>query len=186
VTAALVEAQFSNQILMLHYDSLRALGQAYTQAVEAGSVEATEAKVRTPFDYFNEGQGLPNIVNRGRPAFETYYLSAIGPPGKSFVFRFDSLQLRAEELRIDYPGGSDWAVVYWAALNVAARRSHMDFSRFTKLHLELKGDQGGEKLLVHVKDADYPDDQPQSAWSLHWPVIGKATRSTWPNLSPMI
>jgi hypothetical protein len=159
ITAALMDAQFANQILMLHYDSLQALGQAYTQAVEAGSMEATEAGVRTPFDNFNKGLGLADIVSRGRPAFETYWLSSFGQPGGTLIFRFDSLQMRGEELHIDYPGGSDWAAVIWMAVNVAARRSHMDFSRFTKLHLELKGDQGGEKLLVHVKDADYPDDQ---------------------------
>ena len=27
------------------------------------------------------------------------------------------------------------------------------------LQLELKGDQGGERVLVHVKDAEYPDDR---------------------------
>jgi hypothetical protein len=67
--------------------------------------------------------------------------------------------MRGEELHVDYPGGSDWAVIYWSAVNLTAGRTHMDFSRFTKLELELKGAQGGEKLLVHVKDADYPDDR---------------------------
>lgn len=157
--AALVDAQFSNQVLMLHYDNLQALGQAYARAVEAGSVETTETRVRTPFDDFNGGLGLPDIVSRGRPAFEAYSLNSAGPQSEPFVLRFDSLQMRGEELHIDYPGGHDWAAVYWAAVKVAAKRSHMDFSRFTKLQLELKGDLGGEKLLVHVKDADYPDDQ---------------------------
>jgi len=155
--AALVDAQFSNQVLMLHYDSLQALGQACTHAIEAGSEEAAEARVRTPFDDFNEGLGSPDIVNQGRPAFETYYLNWASPLDEPYNFRFDSLQMRGDELHIDYLGGHDWAVVYWETVGVAAKRSHMDFSRFTKLHLELKGDQGGEKLLVHVKDADYPN-----------------------------
>ena len=42
---------------------------------------------------------------------------------------------------------------------VSTGRSHVDLTAFTKLHLELKGDQGGEVLMVHVKDADYPDDR---------------------------
>lgn len=156
---ALVDAQFSNQMLMLLYDSLQSLAQAYTHAVESGSPEATEARVHTPLDDFNESLGLPNVVSGGRPAFEAYHLTAAGPQNEPFVFRFDSIQMRNDELHIDYPGGNDWAVVYWIAINVAEKRSHVDLSRFTKLHLELKGDQGGERLLVHVKDADYPDDR---------------------------
>lgn len=160
IMAALIDAQYPIQMLMLHYESLQVLGQAYTRVVEAGSVETVEARVRTPFDDFNEGLGLPDIVSRGRPAFEAYWLGASGPPGKLYPFRFDSLQMRDEELRVDYPGGQDWVAVYWSCANVAEeQRPHMDFSRFTKLQLELKGDRGGEKLLVHVKDADYPDDQ---------------------------
>jgi len=159
IMAALIDAQYPIQMLMLHYESLQVLGQAYTRVVEAGSVETVEARVRAPFDDFNEGLGLPDIVSRGRPAFEAYWLGASGPPGELYPFRFDSLQMRDEELRVDYPGGQDWASVFWTCANVAEERPHMDFSRFTKLQLELKGDRGGEKLLVHVKDADYPDDQ---------------------------
>ena len=35
----------------------------------------------------------------------------------------------------------------------------MDFSAFSTLHLELKGEQGNETVGIHVKDADYPDDR---------------------------
>jgi hypothetical protein len=157
--AALVETQFSNQALMLQYDSLRVLGEAFIHAVEAGALEPAGVEVRTPLEDFNQGLGLPDIVSQGRPALEAYWLDAVTPLNEPLVFRFDSYRMRGEELHVDYPGGSDWAAIYWSAVNLTAGRTHMDFSRFTKLELELKGAQGGEKLLVHVKDADYPDDR---------------------------
>ena len=155
---ALADSQASNHLLMLHYDSLTQLGQAFIHAVEKGEVDSSEVMPRTSLDNWNAQRGLPDVVDNGHPALEAYWLSTTTPIGTS-VFRFDSVRMAPGELRIDYAGGADWASVYWMAMNVSTGRTHADFSRFSKLNLELKGDRGGEVLTVHVKDADYPDDR---------------------------
>ena len=74
------------------------------------------------------------------------------------MFRVNSIRRIGGELLVDYPGGAEWASVYWVPQSVATSgRQHMDFSAFTKLHLELKGETGDETVDVLVKDADYPD-----------------------------
>ena len=75
--------------------------------------------------------------------------------------RFDSAQLEEGELKLQFPGGREWISFYMTAINRDAGlgRDHADFSRFGQIELDMKGDQGGEVVYVHVKDADYPDDQ---------------------------
>ena len=156
---SLANSQTGNHLLLLHYDSLRILGQSFIQAVEAGQLDTREAMPRTPFDYWHENLGLPNIVTEGRPELGAYALWGATPPG-AYIFRFNSIQTIGGELRVDYPGGAEWASVYWTPESAAiAGRSHMDFSAFSTLHLELKGEQGNETVGIHVKDADYPDDR---------------------------
>jgi hypothetical protein len=160
ITLALADSQSTNQLLMLHYDSLQVLGQSYISAVEAGLLDAPESMPRTPFDDWSENLGLPNIVAEGQPALEAYILLGTTPLDRPQRIRFDSVQLKGDEVHIDYPGGADWAAIYWFVGGVAAAgRPYLDFTAFSKLHLELKGNSGGEVVNVHVKDAEYPDDR---------------------------
>ena len=157
---ALAESQYANHLLMLHYDSLQALGQDLVQAVETRQLNAANVMPRTPIDSWRANRGLPTIVSNGRPALEAYGLITTLPPESETIPDFDAVQMRENELHIDYPGGAEWATIYWVALSVSTGRSFTDLSEFTRLSLELKGEQGGEVIKVHVKDADYPDDRP--------------------------
>ena len=157
---ALSESQYANHLLMLHYDSLQVLGQALVQAVETRQLNATNVMPRTPINSWRANQGLPTIVSNGRPALEAYGLVTTLPPSTEALPDFDVVQMRENELHIDYPGGAEWASIYFVAMNVSTGRSFMDLSEFTRLALELKGERGGEVLRVHIKDADYPDDRP--------------------------
>jgi hypothetical protein len=154
---ALVNAQFRNGALIQHYDSLRVLGEAFMHTIGAGPTDQGVVTPRTPVDDWNDGLGHPYIVRAGWPALQSYWLSTTTDRGL-LPFRFDSVRHRDDALHIDFRGGTEWAAVYWLALNVALGRSALDFSGFGTLQLELKGDAGGEVVLVHVKDVDYPDD----------------------------
>lgn len=158
--AALVEALFANRDLVLHYDSLETLGEAFARAVEAGQLDTTEAIVRTPIEDARDELGPGEFVLDGRPLAENYWLTAVTPPDLPPVFRLGSLQRLPGELHIDYPGGAEWAAIYWGATSGSTEegRPSVDLSRFSQLHLELKGDRGGEVLMVHVKDKYYPDN----------------------------
>jgi hypothetical protein len=155
---ALADSQASNHLLMLHYDSLKQLGQAFIHEVERGRLDASEVLPHTSLDNWNANLGLPTIVDNGDPALEAYWLDSTTPIGTT-VFRFDSVRMADGELQISYPGGAEWAAVYWSPMNLTTGRNSADFTRFTRLNLELKGEQGGETITVHVKDADYPDDR---------------------------
>ncbi len=157
--AALVESQYRNRMLVLLYDSLTVLGNAFIRAVESGQLDAPEATLRTPMDDFRDRLGKGEIVAAGRPSADSYFLTTIGPPGQR-AFHLNSIQLQDGVLHIDYDGGLEWAGVYWSALadGTVNGLPYLDLSRFHKLRLELKGDRGGEVIKVHVKDVNYPND----------------------------
>jgi hypothetical protein len=161
---ALAESQRPNHMLMLHYDSLTILGRAFIRMVEDGQMNMPEAQLRTPIDDWNEDLGFAALIIDGRPALEAYELT-VGWGGATFggapPFRFDSFQIRGGELHIYYAGGPEWAFFTWIpAGQLTAGSPTLDFSRFSTLYLELKGDRGGETISVSIKDFDYPRDRP--------------------------
>jgi hypothetical protein len=157
--SALVEGQYSNRTLVLLYDSLKVLGNAFIRAVESGQLDAPVATLRTPMDDFRDNLGTADIVAAGRPVSESYSLTTLSAPGPR-AFHLDSVQLQDGALHIDYGGGLDWATLFWLPIaeNTLSGIQYQDFSRFDKLRLELKGDRGGEVIKVLVKDVDYPND----------------------------
>jgi hypothetical protein len=156
-------AQYRNAALILNYDSLSVIGETFIQAVESGTHRGNFPIPRTPKANYMIGLGEPRLVINGRPDLTAKWLTTAD--SNSVVahvsdqsFRFDSIEQQGDELHIEYLGDSEWAVVYWSATSIAKGRSEMDYSGFEKLVLEMKGDQGGERIKVHVKDADYPDN----------------------------
>jgi hypothetical protein len=69
---------------------------------------------------------------------------------------------REDSLHVHYPGGADWAVLFFSVRGSSNKRPCQDFSMFDQLVLELKGDAGGETISVHMKDRDDPDDGTQT------------------------
>jgi len=157
--AALVEVVYKNRPLVVLYDSLNVLGNTFIQAVESGQIDAPVAAVRTPIDDFRDKLGAADIVTGGRPVAESYSLMLVSAP-PTRAFRLSSVQLQDGAMHIDYGGGADWAAVFWQPMaeNTLGKIPYEDFSRFSKLRLELKGDRGGEVIKVNVKDVDYPND----------------------------
>ena len=78
------------------------------------------------------------------------------------MFDFRSVESVDDGLNITYPGGTQWGALWLAVLRAADERPSLDFSGFDTLLLEMKGDVGGESVLVHVKDTDDPDDGTQT------------------------
>lgn len=156
-------AQFRNAALIRNYDSLVMLGEAFIGVVKSGKFDKDFQIPRTPIEAFNAGLATPDLVVDGRPELSAAWLSTVDSfsmqsQGFGPSFRFDSIEQRGNELHFEFLGGSDWAVAFWSAVSIAEERSFLDFSRFNRLLLEMKGDQGGETVKVHIKDAGYPDD----------------------------
>ena len=72
---ALVIAQYVSQTLLLNYDSLRVLGQAFIRAVEGGQLQSTEGRIRTAADDFEapapSGMASPPRRRAQRPCGST-------------------------------------------------------------------------------------------------------------------
>ena len=63
-------------------------------------------------------------------------------------------------LQIHYPGGLSWGAVFMTVGGdpVDRPRPHLDFSRYTRLVIEMKGLTGDEYVCVGLKDAQDPDN----------------------------
>lgn len=69
-----------------------------------------------------------------------------------------------DAIRIEYPGASTWGVWYVTAgrpLEDPAQRMYMDFSRYSTLSIELKGNKG-DIVRIALKDRDDLDDGKES------------------------
>ena len=68
-------------------------------------------------------------------------------------------------MKVSYPAGQTWGAVYilrwpppWNTTdNPNATHMAFDYSGYTKLSVDLKGDIGGETVKIGIKDADDPD-----------------------------
>jgi hypothetical protein len=158
-TSALVDAQFRSVGLVKLYDSLAVLGEAFIEAVESGQPDSDLALPRTPLDDFMEGLGPAEFIVEGRNLSESYFLTTVSGPSND-TFRLDSIRFQDGAMHVSHPGGEDWAVVFWGTVAPAPPEglAYQDYSRFSKLVLEARGESGGEVIKAHVKDADYPND----------------------------
>lgn len=63
------------------------------------------------------------------------------------------------ELCMRYPADQEWGILFITiGTPIPPPRPSADFSKYTKLVLELKGAQGGEQVQIAMKDKDDPDD----------------------------
>ena len=158
---ALISAQYVSQSLLLNYASLQVLGQAFIRAVEGGQLRSTEGEIRTAADDFDAGRGIADVIVQGRPNTSAFWHRISASASGTVPLRFDSVQLEEGKLKLQFSGGREWISFYMTVINrnTSLGRDHADFSRFGRIELEMKGNEGGEVINVHVKDADYPDDQ---------------------------
>lgn len=77
------------------------------------------------------------------------------------VFDYHTLEQSDNSMHISYPGTAEWAGV-WIFRNLSGR----DFSSFSTLQIELKGDLGGEKILLNMEDIDDLQDGSSTRYEL--------------------
>jgi exo-beta-1,3-glucanase (GH17 family) len=108
-----------------------------------GAIDQPDPGSRRQRDIFVEGQ------------LSTYYDIGVDTSGQMR----DWLTTPDESLKMSYPRGQDWGAVFiTVGQPVPMPRPWKDFSEFTTLSLELKGEDGGEVVEVGIKDATAPDD----------------------------
>ena len=112
---------------------------------------------------------LPNGFTRlsDKTLDPDYPILVNGKPASGFGMGIDdSQQLRnwvsttENSLKIEYPGGLSWGAVFFTVAGnpVSPPRPYLDFSKYTRLAIEMKGATGDECVDIGIKDAQNPDD----------------------------
>jgi len=154
---ALILSHLGNYELLRQYGKLLALGHAYNRMVEVGSMEF-DAAILDEIRDRDVRAGDSTIIEAGRLNLRTYFLGQASSIGGG-TFGLDSVQLSENSLRLAYDGGPEWATFYVSPLTIEEGRASLDYSRFDRLVLELKGDVGGETITVAIKDREGRDDE---------------------------
>ena len=165
--------------LLLDYDRLDRIGKAFRWLVENDTMTLDETASVILDGIYDPGSGVgqPNMIVDGQIAWHSYDLlnSDANDPRVSYEasaaglespFDFNSFQRIGDSLHISVQGGAAWAGIWLAAGTDSSERRSLDYSMYDTLVLELKGDAGGEKILVNMEDWDDPLDGTSTRYEL--------------------
>lgn len=149
--------------MALNYDNLIATGEELIRliGVNAMNFETTGFEPKSDiFDKF-DGTGNPKIIING---FQTPYYSNLEaystPANTTYIHPF------YQEVRVDFPGMA-WGVFYiYVGQGSVEQLETRDYSSYNTLRLELKGEKGGEKIQISIKDETNPTDGSEAKVSL--------------------
>jgi hypothetical protein len=170
-TKELILVAASSNSLLREYDRLNHLGKAFQRLIEIDSMEldATAMAILDNIHDSGSGVGDPNVIMDGQVLWRSHYLmsadandprvgSEAFAAGRPSPYDVNSFERIGDSLHIDYYGGAAWAGIWLGSSSVSSNRQGLDYSTYDKLLLELKGDTGGEKILVNIEDAEDPAD----------------------------
>lgn len=172
--------------ILREYEKLLALARLFTEMAKAGSRDFDNHARRTlaDIDALEQGAGHPNVVRNGRlslghylPHFAyPYYVDGEFRPREQYVDH-DFVSQVDGVLQITLKSGAPWASIFFAVRDRSNSlgRPSLDYSRFDRILFEARGANGGERLLLLMKDKDDPDDGSQTnleivlseQWSTH-------------------
>ena len=157
--------QFNSSQILVAYSKLLNLSAAYVRMADAGRMELDELDSQTLWNVamLQDQSANPGLVTDGQLASRDYFFG-VSDNESIPVFSLRSVELLDGALHVRYPGTAEWASFWISVLTLADDdgRPNRDYSRFSKLELEIKGDIGAETVLLHMKDKDDPDDGSQT------------------------
>jgi hypothetical protein len=156
--------------LMLEYNKLDHLGHAFRRMVETGVMDFDDTIIPIIDGIYDPRSGIgdPMVITDGRLGLQSYALmiADANDPRVSYEasdanlkspFVYNSIERRGDSLHIDYRGGVEWAGIWFPSGTIDSIVPR-DYSCYEKLVVELKGDAGGETILVNIEDRDDPPD----------------------------
>lgn len=164
------------QALLRDYERLRSLGELYIDSIEQGSGKQGGALRQDALFDPNSGLGYARVLENGRLAWHTFDVDWFPNPDNenpanrgTYSQNIGAVTFSGDSLDIAYPGVAHLGGSAWAAITIrvggpspSTIRRYKDYSGSTRLRLEMKGDKGGERFSVHLKDRDDPDDGTQT------------------------
>tara|TARA_R110002051_G_scaffold264789_1_gene324684 strand:- start:4488 stop:5768 length:1281 start_codon:yes stop_codon:yes gene_type:complete len=155
-TIALFAKSFEELDMVELYDQQIILGEKYIEMVEKGEVnfdEQTKIDFSGTFYSYAEVDVLNLLVNGKIPSdFGVVYAQS------SSKF-FDGITFGDDAMILTYPENTfDWGSPYFTINALNNRVTEMDFTKYKKVILEMKGAIGGEQFALAIKDKyDLPD-----------------------------
>lgn len=169
-TRKIFESALSVYVLMQDYQILRHLGKVFVSMVDKGIMNFDDSSLAMLNRIYDPSKGIgdPNVIVDGQISLHSYAPSSSSADSfrlsnesdvnaKDKVIteaRFDSFKQTDNSVHIAYPGGAAWAGLWF----FTSGTGNENFSSFDKLLLELKGDIGGEKVLLNIEDVNDPTD----------------------------
>ena len=163
--------------LLADYERLNKLGGAVVRMVENRLLEFDQATIDTLSRIHDPDRriGYPEIITNGRVSWMAYNLIAgdsfqtdlrgrsleqIEQAGNQRIFHHGTLTRSDDSLIIHYQGGAEWAGVWIHVKGLVENgiRPNGDFSEFETLQLEIKGELGGETILLNMEDGEDSQD----------------------------
>lgn len=159
-TKSLISRGFEEDEMIPIYDLQLALGEKYIEMIEN---EQREFDQQTRIDFsgilnsYDEVDEL-NLLVHGQvpPNFTMIYAQS----GEEL---YPGINFENDYVILDYPSNTLlWGSPYFAIEALNGRVTEMDFSKYTKVILEMKGEQGGEEFALMMKDKFDPPDGTES------------------------
>jgi hypothetical protein len=155
----MVNLQMEASGIILEYDRLVELGEAFVGMVESGSLALDDAERAAILESdVIRPDRYAEVVVDGRISSQFYNVSGVAE-GFEQVFDYRFLTDVGDGLRINYPGSESWAAVFTQVIGFEEDRAVLDFSQFDKLVIEARAESGSETIEVHIKDSFLPDTE---------------------------
>ena len=160
----LINLRVGASAIVREYNKLMQLGVAFTGMLGSGSrsFDDLERASILGIDQIDDWSLHAALVTGGQLSVQFYDLNCVAD-GFEPIFTFRSYEKVDDSLHFQYPGSDSWAAIWIEVSDIQEDRAVLDFSRFEKLVLELKGDSGSETISVHIKDRFLSDaEAPES------------------------
>jgi hypothetical protein len=161
----------SVQPLIQDYERLKHLGRAFVRMVEKGMMKYDATTLSVLDDIYDPASNKieENLIVGGRVALHAY-VPTVGDSNYTHIkgaskdlplntglipaIELTSTGRADKALHVSYSGNITWAGFWIFSYDDSGILLPLDFSEFDTLQLELKGDEGGETLLIHIEDSD--------------------------------
>lgn len=148
--------------LIVRYDNLELLGREIIRIAEdpAGAREASSQAIDNLFEIDGD-RGYPKVLLDGALAARFYTFGFAASTDAPF-----NVSNQLNEFKIDVPV-ADWSVFFLRNRPRAmVDRPAKDFSQYRAVRVRMKGAEGGEEVLLSMKDSTDPDDGTESRQEL--------------------
>lgn len=160
-TYNVIGSGFFEPFLISQYEEQILMGKTLIRMIEQGETAFDE---QTKLDFsgilFSNSDMISVLINGKKPTGFALQIVASGFMNNFHSYEEGYLELRYPENRVQ------WASPYFEVSALRGRVQEMDFSDYSKMVLEMKGEKGGERFDIAMKDKNDPPDGTEARISM--------------------